>query len=131
MSGAYGDFLQAFPELYETCQVFDKEDKTDIRTIRCIHLTQHGDGIKRRKYTSGNTGLDITGDDQIFVLAKYMRLVNIGTYVLFQDTLDWYRLTKLMSYKKAAGYAVYKVELVTGATADSDADLNVKEPYFA
>lgn len=41
------------------------------------------------------------------------------------------RLVNILPYDKAAGYRVYKVELVTGTTPDKNQPLNVKEATFA
>ena len=59
MSGVYGDFLENFLELREPFDVWDKEDASDIRQVIAVYMPNEGGGIKRRKYTSGNTGLDI------------------------------------------------------------------------
>lgn len=131
MKAVYGEFLTVFPELLETVQVFTEEDKSDIRAIRAIYIPHGGDGIKRRKYTSGNTALDIVEDDNLYVPVKYVDKISIADYILLETVSYPMRVTKKMDYIRQAGYIVYKIERITGATSDQDAVLPIKEPTFA
>ena len=132
MSGVYGDFIEVFPELREEFDVWDKEDASDIKRIIAVYMPNEGGGIKRRKYTSGNTGLDITNADEFYVTCTYDKDVKVGTYVRqLSDPRFVMRLTHDVGYDKAAGYHVYEIEWVTGANIDKTEDLVVKEGYFA
>lgn len=131
MSGVYGSFLESFPELVESFLVWTKEDKSDVRTVRAVYMPSKGSGLKRRKYTSGNTALDISGNDDFYISNKYANLVKEGDYVEKKGDNIIMRLTELVPYDKAAGYRVFKIEKVTGTTVDKDQNLNVKEAVFA
>lgn len=129
MSGVYGDFIELFPELHETLTVWSKDDKSDSRRIRAVYVPSGGESIKRRKYTSGNTGLDLSDEDQVY--ARLSCKLKDGEYFYRENDNIMYRVTGSLPYSKAAGYGVYKVERVTGATPDKDQPLKVKESYFA
>lgn len=131
MGGVYGSFLENFSELMEGFSVWTAEDKSDIRTVRAIHMPNKGSGLKRRKYTSGNTALDITGNDDFYISHKYDNLVKEGDYVEKIGDNIIMRLTELVPYDKAAGYRVFRIERVTGTTIDKDQNLEVKEATFA
>lgn len=132
MSGVYGTFLEAFSELMEKINVWTKDDRSDSRDIIAAYLPSGGDTLKRRKYTSGNTALDITGEDCLYVYASYMNKIAIGDYcTLCRDPLNILRITGKLPFDKTAGYLIYTVQKVTGATPDKDKQLEVKEGYFA
>lgn len=131
MGGVYGSFYEEFPELVERFHVWTAEDRSDERLITGIYIPTKGSGIKRRKYTSGNTALDITDVDEIYISRKYDSQVKEGDYIQkISDNLIM-RITNNVPYDKAAGYRIYKVELVTGTTYDKDQSLKVKEATFA
>lgn len=131
MGGVYGSFYEEFPELVERFHVWTAEDRSDERLITGIYIPTKGSGIKRRKYTSGNTALDITDVDEIYISRKYDGQVKEGDYIQkISDNLIM-RITNNVPYDKAAGYRIYKVELVTGTTYDKDQALKVKEATFA
>lgn len=131
MGGVYGSFYEEFPELVERFYIWTAEDRSDERLITGIYIPTKGSGIKRRKYTSGNTALDITDVDEIYISRKYDGQVKEGDYIQkINDNLIM-RITNNVPYDKAAGYKVYKVELVTGTTYDKDQPLKVKEATFA
>lgn len=131
MGGVYGSFYEEFPELVERFHVWTAEDRSDERLITGIYIPTKGSGIKRRKYTSGNTALDITDVDEIYISRKYDGQVKEGDYIQkISDNLIM-RITNDVPYDKAAGYRIYKVELVTGTTYDKDQPLKVKEATFA
>lgn len=131
MGGVYGSFYEEFPELVERFHVWTAEDRSDERLITGIYIPTKGSGIKRRKYTSGNTALDITDVDEIYISRKYDGQVKEGDYIQkINDNLIM-RITNDVPYDKAAGYRIYKVELVTGTTYGKDQSLKVKEATFA
>lgn len=131
MGGVYGSFYEEFPELVERFHVWTAEDRSDERLITGIYIPTKGSGIKRRKYTSGNTALDITDIDEIYISRKYDGQLKEGDYIQkINDTLIM-RITNNVPYDRAAGYRVYTVELVTGTTYDKNQYLNVKEATFA
>lgn len=129
--GVYGNFLTVFPELKERIVVWSKDDHSDERTVVAIYITSQGSRIKRRKYTSGNTSLDIEDEDTLYVSSKYQEQVHEGDYFKRRKSAYTYRIVQKAPYDLAAGYQVYTVERVTGATPDKDQPLPVKEGYFA
>ena len=129
--GVYGNFLLAFPELKERLKVWTKEDRSDERNIVAIYMTTEGGGIKRRKYTSGNTSLDVVDSDDLYVDHKYKALINVGDYFQRKHDSFIYRVINRKPYDMAAGYLWFNVERVTGATLDKNEALPVKEGYFA
>lgn len=131
MNGVYGSFIENFPELYESFIVWTKEDKSDVRTVRGIYMPSDGDIIKRRKYTSGNTALDIKEVDEFYISRKYDNYVKTGDYIQKVKDNIIRRLTGMVPYGKAAGYRIYVVERVTGTTTDKNEELSIKEATFA
>lgn len=131
MNGVYGSFIENFPELYESFIVWTKEDKSDVRIVRGIYMPSNGDTIKRRKYTSGNTALDIKEVDEFYISRKYDNYVKTGDYIQKVKDNIIRRLTGVVPYDKAAGYRIYVVERVTGTTTDKNEELNIKEATFA
>lgn len=131
MSGVYGDFVETFPELRELFQVWTMPDKSDIRDVVAIYMPNKGSGIKRRKYTSGNTTQDIVDDDEFYVSTVFENMVHEGDYVQKPGDAIIRRLTKVLPFDKAAGYRIYTIERVTGTTPDKDQPLIVKEGKFA
>lgn len=123
--------MTAFPELMETVTVWTKVDKSDERKIRCMFVDDKMRGMARRKYTSGNTALDIEDDDTMYVSARYANKIGVGDY--FQRALSPYieRVMRSEDYIKQAGYKMFMTERVTGATYNKDQSLPVKEAYFA
>ena len=106
MNGVYGSFIENFPELYESFIVWTKEDKSDVRTVRGIYMPSNGDTIKRRKYTSGNTALDIKEVDEFYISRKYDNYVKTGDYIQKVKDNIIRRLTGMVPYDKAAGYRI-------------------------
>lgn len=132
MSGVYGDFVENFLELREVFDVWNEEDASDKKQVIAVYMPNEGDGLKRRKYTSGNTGIDITNSDEFYITCTFDDMVRVGTYVRsVARPKDVMRLTHDIGYEKAAGYHVYTIELVTGANIDKTEDLKVKEGRFA
>lgn len=131
MNRVYGSFYEHFSELSEFFFVWTLEDKSDIRKVRAIYMPNKGSGIKRKKYTSGNTALDILDDDDFYISRKYDGQIKEGDYVQKVSDNIIMRLSAVVPYDVAAGYRVYKIERVTGTTPDKGQDLEVKEGYFA
>lgn len=132
MQGVYGTFLEHFSELNEQCDAWNKEDASDNFTIIAVYMPTKGSGIKRRKYTSGNTGLDITESDQLYVADTWNNKLHEGTYIRRLGHPEFImRLVSEVPYDKSAGYHVWNIERVTGTTIDKSEDLEVKEGYFA
>lgn len=131
MGGVYGDFLEYFQELYELHEVWTKEDRSDVRRITAVYIPDKGAGIKRRKYTSGNTALDLQDTDLIYVSASFKDKIAVGDYVQKVGDPYFMRVINDVPYIKAAGYMVFAVDRVTGATPDKDEPLGVKEGRFA
>lgn len=129
MSGVYGDFIECFPELHETFAFWNKPDKSDLHKVRGVYIPTKGGGIKRRKYTSGNTALDLQEGDAIYVSLRYK--ICEGEYFSRENDPYTYRIVADVPYDKAAGYRTYAVERVTGTTPDKDEKLEVKEASFA
>lgn len=131
MGGVYGDFIENFPELYELHDVWTKEDRSDVRRITAVYMPDKGDGIKRKKYTSGNTALDLQNVDVIYVRAIFRDKIAVGDYIQKVGDPYFMRVVNDIPYVKAAGYMLFAVERVTGATPDKDEPLGVKEGHFA
>ena len=125
----YGDFLACFPELNESIEVWT-EDMDDIRNITVVFIPSGGSDIKRRKYTSGNTSLDITDEDLLYVHVSYLPQISTGDYFRRTDKIIW-RVVGKLDYAVPADYNVLRVAKVTGATQEQQDPLPVKEGYFA
>ena len=125
----YGDFLACFPELNESIEVWT-EDTDDIRNITAVFIPSGGSDIKRRKYTSGYTSLDITDEDLLYVHVSYLPQISTGDYFRRTDKIIW-RVVGKLDYAVPADYNVLRVAKVTGATQEQRDPLPVKEGYFA
>lgn len=125
----YGDFLACFPELNESIEVWT-EGMEDTRTITAVFIPSGGSNIKRRKYTSGNTSLDITDEDLLYVHVSYLSQISTGDYFRRTDKIIW-RVVGKLDYAVPADYNVLRVAKVTGATQEQQDPLPVKEGYFA
>ena len=130
MSGVYGDFMENFPELYDTFEYWYQQGEGH-KTCRALYMPNKGDGMKRRKYTSGNTAIDITEQDEFYINHKYDDEVKVGAFVQKVGDNIIMRLTHNLPYDKAAGYRVYTIERVTGTNENQQQELPVKEAYFA
>ena len=132
MSGVYGDFYENFPELMESFYHWREwGDKANAKIVKAIYMPTKGDGIKRRKYTSGNTGLDMQERDEFWVNHVYDDIIRTGDYIQSIKDNIIMRLVDRLPYDKAAGYRTYSIERVTGANEDKTDQLEIKEAYFA
>lgn len=125
----YGDFLACFPELQEVIEVWREDDKSDLHTISVVYIPDAGSTIKRRKYTSGNTALDIIDDDHIYVHISFSSQISVGDYFCRNDKIIW-RVVGKVDYSLPADFLDYKVEKVTGATIEQQDKPTVKEGVF-
>ena len=128
--GVYGDFLVCFQELMETIEVWTKADKSDLHRIRAVYIPSGGDTIKRRKYTSGNTGLDIVGNDLLQVPFTFRNKIKIGDYFRREKDPEMWRVTGVVDYTKPADFLQFIIERVTGATPEHTEPLPVKGGRF-
>lgn len=125
----YGDFLSCFPELQEQITVWTKEDKSDSRGIPVVYIPDRGSKIKRRKFTSGNTALDIEDDDYLYVHSSFISQISEGDYFHRADKIIW-RVTGRVDYSLPADFICYAVEKVSGATSEQQEPLVIKEGRF-
>lgn len=125
----YGDFLACFPELQENASIWTEDDKSDLRTIPIVYIPDKGSKIKRRKFTSGNTALDVEDDDYIYVHNSFSSQISEGDYFCRADKIIW-RVTGKVDYSLPADFLCYAIEKVTGATCEQQEKLVIKEGYF-
>lgn len=130
MSGVYGDFLGAFPELLEAIEIWTAEDRSDKRVVMGTYVPGKGDSIKRRKYTSGNTGLDVVGQDCIYTFAMHNKIIYVGDYVSVPDVTGIWRIVNIQSFERSADYIICSIEKVTGTTSEHTEELPIKEARF-
>lgn len=127
----YGGFLTAFPELMRTIEVFTKEDKSDLRTIRGVFMPTRGDSLKNQKYTNRGTAIQYFEDDCLFVSHTFKDSVDVGDY--FYEPQEGY-LSKIVGradWSFEGGFLRFITERVTGSNLEHTEDLEVKEAQFA
>lgn len=129
--GVYGNLLTHFPELYRRIEVWTNPDKADKRTVVGVYLPSKGDKLKRWKFSSRGTAIDISSDDVLFVLSRYRDKVREGDYFYEPDQQRIMRVMGEQDFSHPGGFIVFTVERVTGATVDQQDRLEVKEAYFA
>mgnify|MGYP006923253513 CR=1 FL=1 len=113
----YGDFIACFPELQERIDVWTKEDKSDIRTISVVYIPQEGSLIKRRKYTSSNTGLDITDADLLYVHFSYKEQISTGDYFYKDNKIIDFKEVKLwISLTESTLIALVRLQVTVSTT---------------
>lgn len=131
MSAVYGSFIEHFAELRKAYDVWNKEDKSDVRRITAVFIPTKGDGLHRQKYTSGNTAIDARSNDTLFIKTRYKSQIKEGDYVQKVHDNITMRVLKRLPYDDAAGYFICTIERLTGTTPDKTEDLPVKEAVFA
>ena len=83
----YGDFVACFPELNEPIEVWT-ENNEDLRTITAVFIPSGGSTIKRRKYTSGNTTLDVADSDLLYVHTSYLSQISTRDYAWITESIN-------------------------------------------
>lgn len=130
MSGVYGSFVECFPEITRTYDMWN--DKDEQWTIRAMYIPAKGESIVRKKLTAGNTALDIADDDLIFVVQKYEHMVHEGDYFRRHGSnAVMQRVVKDLGYSLAGGYHIYSVQRVGGSRPDQTDSLGVKDGTYA
>lgn len=130
MSGVYGDFLDAFPELHQPLALYT-DIKGEARHISCLIWDEAGSGIIRNAPVirkGRDTVGDISAKYSLYIDSSYRNKVNVGDY--FYHPKDGYlcRIVKDSGYDYAAGYFIYFAERVMGSGPDKDEQLIVKGP---
>lgn len=128
---AYGDFLSVFPELKRLILIWTKKDHSDERSIRGILLDDSAGGIRRKKFTSGNTAMDMYDESVLYVETRYKDRVHIGDYFHHPDESYLMRVCHQREFNFAADYIAWDVERVGGSTPDQDQELHVEGGYIA
>jgi len=129
MSGAYGTFVECFPEITKTYDMWN--DKDEQWTIRGMYIPSKGEGIIRKKLLAGNTTLDIADDDLLFVREKYIHLIHEGDYFRRRNSSIMQRIVKNLGYDEAGGYSIFTVQRVGGSRPDQTDSLNIKDGTYA
>ena len=127
----YGNVLDAFPELKQTIEVWTKKDMSDIRIIKGTFLPTRGDRFEKQKYTSRGSAYQYYEEDRLFVGCRWRCKVNSGDFFRDPNEGHIHRVVGAMNLKLAGGYTAFVTERVTGATAEQQEELPVKEPTFA
>lgn len=127
----YGGFISAFPELFRTIQVFTKEDKSDIRTIRGIHMPTKGDTLSSQKITNRGKAIQYFGNDCLYVSRYFRDKVNIGDYFYSPNDTELNRIVGMSEWQYEGGFTKFTTERVTGSTFEHTEELDIKEAEFA
>lgn len=121
MNGVYGDFINNFPELFETMMVWEEYKKP--RKIRGVYIPQSGISMLRLK-----GGMDITGVDAIYVSKKYN--IKLGMFFKRSNGSDVQKIINIVEYEKPGGFQVFLIERVTGVNPEQTTDLRTKKPLY-
>lgn len=125
MTGVYGNFLTAFPELFDTIKF------RDGKTIRGILVDNKNANIFRQKVGNKSTNvLDLDNLSYVYVNTDTARKIKEGDRFIHPEYGYEMNVTGRVSHSKAAGYTILKVERVTGADSTQTEELKVKEPLF-
>lgn len=90
-----------------------------------------GSSLKRRKYTSGNTALDVQEENEIYLHPVYSSYIKEGTLLkVFSKPNYFLRVVSELPFDTIGGFQIHRVQRVTGSTPDKQEKLNVKEPRF-
>lgn len=125
----YGTFIEHFSELIEPIYVM--EGDVLVKTITGIYMPREGSYLKRRKYTSGNTSLDVQEENEIYLHSMYSIYIKEGTLLkVFSRPEYFLRVVSDVPFDTIGGFQIHRVQRVTGSTPDKQEKLNVKEPRF-
>lgn len=125
----YGTFIEHFSELIEP--IYIMEGNTIVKTITGIYMPFAGSSLKRRKYTSGNTALDVQEENEIYLHPVYSSYIKEGTLLkVFSKPNYFLRVVSELPFDTIGGFQIHRVQRVTGSTPDKQEKLNVKEPRF-
>lgn len=125
----YGTFIEHFSELIEPIYVM--EGNVIVKTITGIYMPLEGSSLRRRKYTSGNTALDVQEENEIYLHSMYGKYIKEGTLLKVYSRPEYFlRVVSEVPFDTIGGFQVHRVQRVTGSTPDKQEKLNVKEPRF-
>lgn len=125
----YGTFIEHFSELIEP--IYIMEGDVIVKTITGIYMPIAGSSLKRRKYTSGNTALDVQEENEIYLHSMYSPYIKEGTLLKVYSRPEYFlRVVSDVPFDTIGGFQIHKVQRVTGSTPDKNEKLNVKEPRF-
>jgi hypothetical protein len=128
--GAYGNLLNAFPELMRTISVWTNSDKSDMRKIRGIFMPTKGDSLQYQKYSNRGKAIQYFADDRLFVGRGFIDKVDIGDYFYDPNDRYIYRIVGKADLVFSAGYTCFTTARLTGSTVDHTEKLTVKEAQF-
>ena len=125
MTGAYGNFLTSFPELFDTIEF------RDGRRFRGILVDNRNAGIFRQKVGNKSTSvLDLDNTSYLYVNTDTARKIKYGDRFVHPEYGYEMAVDDRVSHSKAAGYTILKVERVSGADSTQTEKLEVKGPVF-
>lgn len=125
MTGAYGNFLTAFPELFDTITF------RDGRRFRGILVDNRNADIFRQKVGNKSTSvLDLNNLSYLYVSTDTANKIKEGERFVHPEHGYEMSVTGRISHSKAAGYTILKTERVSGADSTQVEELKVKEPLF-
>lgn len=94
-------------------------------------MPREGSYLKRRKYTSGNTSLDVQEENEIYLHSMYSIYIKEGTLLKVSSRPEYFlRVVSDIPFDTIGGFQIHRVQRVTGSTPDKQGKLNVKEPRF-
>ena len=137
MSGAYGDFLGAFGELFQpiTFYSMDKEingsltNSTVVCTVPTIVLDDDNNGLWRQSLTGmGKEFLNCVEDTLIYVLTPTS--VKAGLYFRHPVTKLTMRVTNPLDRALSGGLIAFKTESLTGTTDQNNQTLTMQEALY-
>ena len=129
MSGVYGSFVECFPEITRTYDMWN--DKDEQWKIRAMYIPSKGESIVRKKLTAGNTALDIADDDLIFVKNTYAKMIHEGDFFRRSGDDIMQRIVRDLGYDISGAYHIFSVQRVGGSRPDQTESLDVKEGTYA
>lgn len=128
MSGVYGSFVECFPEITRTYDMWNDNEQWKIRGM---YIPSKGESIVRKKLTAGNTALDIADDDLLFVTNKYSDMIHEGDFFRRSGDDIMQRIVRDLGYDISGAYHIFAVQRVGGSRPDQNQSLDVKEGTYA